>query len=117
MIGEVTTLDHELLNDSVESRSLVSEALLASAESTEVLRGFGDGLAIETNDNSSQSLITVLDVKEDLIACQLMVSLMCLDQWLVYLVGDLWALGSFGGTCEEKEARSEHEQKRNDNSL
>ncbi len=117
MISEITPLNHELLNDSMESRSLVSEALLASAESTEVLCGFWDGLAIETNDNSSQGLITVLDVKEDLNACHSMVSLMCLGQGLVYLVGDLWALGSFGGTCEEKEARSEHEQKRNDNSL
>lgn len=33
-IGEVTALDHELLNDTVEGRALVSEALLARSQST-----------------------------------------------------------------------------------
>ena len=37
-VGEVSTLDHEALDDTVESRSLVSEALLAGRKSTEVLR-------------------------------------------------------------------------------
>jgi hypothetical protein len=35
--SEIATLDHELGNDPVEARTLVSEALLASAESTKVL--------------------------------------------------------------------------------
>ena len=30
----LTTLDHELLNDAVESRALIAEALLASSKST-----------------------------------------------------------------------------------
>jgi hypothetical protein len=40
--GEVTTLKHEVRDDSVEGRALVAETLLASAESTEVLGGLGD---------------------------------------------------------------------------
>lgn len=45
--GEVTTLEHELRDDAVESGALVAEALLASAESTEVLDGLRDGLVVE----------------------------------------------------------------------
>jgi hypothetical protein len=33
MVGEVTTLDHEVLDDTVEGRALVAEALLASGQS------------------------------------------------------------------------------------
>lgn len=33
MVGEVTTLDHEVLNDTVEGRTLVAEAFLASSQS------------------------------------------------------------------------------------
>ena len=40
--GEVTALEHELGDDAVEGRALVAEALLAGAESTEVLGGLGD---------------------------------------------------------------------------
>lgn len=35
MVGEVTTLDHEVLDDTVEGRALVAEALLASGQSAE----------------------------------------------------------------------------------
>lgn len=37
--GEITSLKHELWDDSVESRASVSETFLTSAESTEVLGG------------------------------------------------------------------------------
>jgi hypothetical protein len=40
--GEVTALEHEVGDDTVESRALVAEALLASAEGTEVRGGLGD---------------------------------------------------------------------------
>jgi hypothetical protein len=33
-VGEVTTLDHELLDDTVEGGALISEALLARGQST-----------------------------------------------------------------------------------
>jgi hypothetical protein len=36
-LGKVTTLDHKVLDDTVEGRSLVTEALLASSKSSEVL--------------------------------------------------------------------------------
>ena len=45
--SEVTTLKHELRNDAVELGALVAEALLASAESTEVLGGLGSHIVVE----------------------------------------------------------------------
>jgi hypothetical protein len=36
-LGEITTLDHEVLDDTVEGRALVAKALLASSKSSEVL--------------------------------------------------------------------------------
>lgn len=45
--GEVTTLEHELGDDTVEGRVLVTEALLARAKSAEVLGGLGDILVEE----------------------------------------------------------------------
>ena len=38
---EVSALNHEVLNHSVEGRSLVAKAFLASREGTEVLRRLG----------------------------------------------------------------------------
>jgi hypothetical protein len=38
-LGEVATLDHELLDNTVEVGALVAEALLASSKGTEVLSG------------------------------------------------------------------------------
>jgi len=45
--GEVTTLRHELRDDTVELGAGVAEALLAGAQSTEVLGGRGDDLVVE----------------------------------------------------------------------
>ena len=45
--GEVTTLEHELWDDAVESRAGIAEALLASAESAEVLSGLWDNIIVE----------------------------------------------------------------------
>ena len=39
VVGEVTTLEHELRDDTVELAASVAEALLAGAESAEVLGG------------------------------------------------------------------------------
>jgi hypothetical protein len=36
-LGKVTALDHEVLDDTVEGRALVTKALLASSKSSEVL--------------------------------------------------------------------------------
>lgn len=45
--SEVTTLQHELRDDAVELAALVAEALLAGAESTEILSGLGDYIVVE----------------------------------------------------------------------
>lgn len=52
--SEVTALQHELLDDTVELRALISEldallsnTLLASAESAEVLSGLGDEVVVK----------------------------------------------------------------------
>jgi hypothetical protein len=37
VVGEVPSLAHEVRNDTVERRALVTEALLTSAQSTEIL--------------------------------------------------------------------------------
>lgn len=36
VVGKVTTLDHKVLDNTVEGRALVSEALLASGKSTKL---------------------------------------------------------------------------------
>lgn len=46
VVGEVTTLEHELGDDSVEARTGVSEAVLSSAELSEVSSGLGDDVVV-----------------------------------------------------------------------
>lgn len=83
-LGEVTTLDHEVLDDTVESGALVAEALLASSKSSEVLGSLmtrkhganghdscgcsylGDGLAVETEDDASKLFVTGSHIEVDL---------------------------------------------------
>lgn len=65
--GEVSSLNHELLDDAVEGRALVAEALLAGSKGTEVLSGLGNGLAVETNRDAAELLIAVGDVEVDLL--------------------------------------------------
>lgn len=89
-LGEVTALDHELLDDTVEGRALVAEALLASGESPEVLGSLGNRLAIETHDDAANLLVAMLDVEVD-------------------LVGDLGTLGGSGRLGEE-EHRADQER-------
>jgi hypothetical protein len=45
--GEVTALEHELGDDTVELGARIAEALLASAEGAEVLDGAGNDLVVE----------------------------------------------------------------------
>lgn len=81
-LGEVAALDHKVLDDTVEGRSLVAEALLAGGESAEVLSSLRDSLAIETKGDTAEVLIAVLNVEVD-------------------LVSDLGALGGSGSLGEE----------------
>ncbi len=45
--GEVTTLQHELRDDTVKLGSSVAEALLAGAEGTEVFSGSGNNIVVK----------------------------------------------------------------------
>jgi len=87
-ICEVTTLNHEVLDDTVEARTLISITFLSSSQSAEVLGGFWDSLSIEPNHNTTHLLISMLDIEVD-------------------LVGDFGAFHSFGGLGEEDEGEGE----------
>ena len=54
--GEVTTLDHEVGNDAVESRALIPEAALSGGESLEVVRRARHLVAVETDDDLADVL-------------------------------------------------------------
>ena len=66
-IGEVSTLNHEGFDNSMESRAFVAKTLLSRSKSPEILCSLGCRFAIETNDNSTQWLIAMSDVKVDLL--------------------------------------------------
>lgn len=51
--GEVTTLEHELGDDTVEGRALVAEARSTSAQLLEVLGGLGDDVVVEGEVNDT----------------------------------------------------------------
>lgn len=87
-LGEVTTLDHELLDNTVEGGTLITKALLASSKGSEVLSGLRDSLSIEAKDDAAELLIALLNVEVD-------------------LVGDLGALGRLGRA--DKEQQSHHQ--------
>ena len=65
---EITTLNHESLNDTVESRALISESFLSRGQSTKVLSSLWDGLAVKTDHNATHFLISMGDVEEDLVS-------------------------------------------------
>ena len=65
--GEVTTLEHEVRDDTVELGARVAEALLASAESTEVLDGLGDNVVEELEVDAAGALC----MSGQLAACEL----------------------------------------------
>jgi hypothetical protein len=69
--GEVTTLEHELGDDTVEGRALVTLTLGKLAELTEVLSSLGDVLLEEVEDDTARlggagAHGGVLDIKEGL---------------------------------------------------
>ncbi len=72
-MSEVTTLEHELGDNSVEDGSLevqglagLAHSLLASAESSEVLGSLGDSVGVQLHDDTTGGLVVHGDVKEDL---------------------------------------------------
>ena len=73
-ICEITTLDHEVGDNTMEGAALVvqrlarlAHALLTSAESAEVLNGLRNSLAIEAHHDAAELLTVSLDVKIDVI--------------------------------------------------
>jgi hypothetical protein len=70
-IGEVASLDHEVLDNAVERGTFISKTFLAGGEGAEVLSGLGRSLAVEANYNAAHGLVAMCDVKVDL-------------SWLVY---------------------------------
>jgi hypothetical protein len=62
-LSEITTLEHELGNHTVERGSLVTEAILASGEFTEVFGSYGHLLVVEPEDDAASGLVVDQDVK------------------------------------------------------
>lgn len=96
-LREVTTLDHEVLDDTVEGRVLVSKSLLTRAESSEVL-GRLWCRRIQSHDNPAQLFIALLDIEVD-------------------LVSDLGAFVSFGRLGKIGESEGQDDHKRHQDSL
>ena len=62
-LGEVTTLKHELGDDTVEGGTLVSVAMFASSKLAEVLGSLGDNIVAQREDNSSGGLAVNGDIE------------------------------------------------------
>ena len=58
VVGEVSSLDHEVLDDTVEGRSLVSESLAALGKLKEVGRRLRHIVSEEANDDTASGLVT-----------------------------------------------------------
>lgn len=76
--GEVTSLDHKLLDNPVENRSFVVQrfahlphSLLAGAQRTEVLCGLGHEVIVELKCDPTSKLAPNCDVEEDAAAALL----------------------------------------------
>lgn len=67
MVGEVSSLDHEVCDNTVEGRLFISEALLSSGQRSEVLSGLRDGLAVKTHHNATQGLVAMADIEVNLV--------------------------------------------------
>jgi len=63
MASEVTTLTHELGDDSVELGAGVAESMHASAEFTEILGGLGDDVVIKFEDDATLRGTTDRDIE------------------------------------------------------
>ena len=61
--GEVTTLEHEVGDDTVEGRALVAETVFTSGELTEVLGGLRDYIVVELEDDATSGLVVNADVE------------------------------------------------------
>ena len=101
-LGEVTALDHEALNNSVERAALVAEGRVARlGQLVEVLDRLWHNIPEEPDDDSAQRLATPCDVEVD-------------------LVSDLWKVAGFagaGGRLRDKEEQCCQNSKERRNKL
>jgi hypothetical protein len=63
VLGEVTSLQHELRDDTVETRALVAIAVLACAKLSEVPRSLGDDVVIKLEYDSTRVGAAYGDIK------------------------------------------------------
>jgi len=97
-LGEVSTLNHEVLDNTVEGRILVSETLLAGRQSSEVLNCLGDSPAVKTHYDAAHGLVAMADIE-------------------VHLMSDLGAFCGIGSLGEEDEGEGDDEEDRDYESL
>jgi len=64
--SEVTTLEHELRDDTVERRLLVTVTSGGLSKSTEVLAGDGGNLIEELHDDATNGLVVDADIEENI---------------------------------------------------
>lgn len=62
-LGEVTTLQHEVGDHTMERTSFVSESVLAGCELTEVFGRLGDGFVEQPEDDTTGGLIVDSDIE------------------------------------------------------
>lgn len=63
MLGEVTTLQHEVGDDTVEGGAGIAEAVFAGGELTEVLRGLGNNVVVELEDDAASIRAVNVDIE------------------------------------------------------
>ena len=62
-LGEITSLQHELRNDTVEAGTRIAKALLACGKLSEVVCSVGDDIIIQLEYNSTRVLAVDSDIK------------------------------------------------------
>lgn len=99
----------------MEGRAFVAKSLFSSRKCTEVLSGLWNSLPVQTDYNTAQLLISMSDVKENLInGIKICFGALAIA---TYFVGNFWSLRSLGSVCKEEESRRQHEQQGNDDPL
>ena len=69
VVGEVSSLGHEVGDDAVEMGIFVPETFFVGAESSEVGCGFGGLLVEEVEDQFADLLVAKIDLEEDVFKC------------------------------------------------